>query len=408
MDRTILHCDCNGFYASVEMLFAPELRQVPMAVCGNPKNRHGIILAKNELAKSFGIQTAETVWQAMQKCPELTLVLPRRDAYSRYSRLVNEIYQEYTDRVEPFSIDESWLDVTGSRLLFGDGKTIADTLRERVKKELGLTISVGVSFNKFFAKMGSDYKKPDATTLITRENYKALLYPLPVSDMIFVGKATEKLLKKFGIRTIGDFAGCSRRFVERQLGKSGLALLDYANGIDNTPVRLISDRPKAKSVGHSITFRRDLLGIEDVKTGVLALADEVAARLRKQGVKCQTLQVQIKSASLSVIQRQRPLPYPTNLTGDIYENAVQIITDSWNLHTPIRMLTVTGANLTEEDIAEQLSLDPAQNTFERTERRERLEQALDGVRSRYGQDSVRFGTLLEAELFSEEEDGPSK
>ena len=402
-ERTILHCDCNGFYASVELLFRPELRSVPMSVCGNPKNRHGIILAKNEPAKAFGIQTAETVWQARQKCPELVLVPPRRGEYARYSRLVNEIYQEYTDRVEPFSIDESWLDVTRSRLLFGDGKTIADALRNRIRSELGLTISVGVSFNKFFAKMGSDYKKPDATTVITRENYRQILYPLPVSELFFVGKATQAVLAKFGISTIGELAACDQRFLEKHLGKTGAALWRNANGLDTEPVRLTSDVREVKSVGHSVTFRRNLIGLEDIRVGTLALADEVASRLRRQGLKCQTVQVQIKSADLSVIQRQKAVGHPTNAAREIYQLALELIRASWNLSAPIRMLTITGVNLTDQDIGEQLSLEGG-NSFERRERRERLESALDQVRARYGKESVSFGALVDAELLQEDEE----
>ena len=403
MDRTILHCDCNGFYASVELLFRPDLREVPMAVCGNPKNRHGIILAKNELAKKYGIKTAETVWQAKQKCPDLHLVLPHHDEYSRCSRRINAIYQEYTDRVEPFSIDESWLDVTHSRLLFGDGKTIADTLRRRIREELGLTISVGVSFNKFFAKMGSDYKKPDATTVMSRGNYRELLYPLPISEMIFVGKATQGILDKFGIHTIGELAECDLKFMERQMGKTGVMLWNYANGIDESVVRLASEEREVKSVGHGITFRRNLMGLDDIRIGTLELADEVAARLRRYDLKCQTVQVQIKSVDLSVIQRQRGVGHPTNIAREIYDLAIAIIRDSWNMSSPIRMLTVTGTNLTNQDFGEQLSLIASPDSETDREKKEKLEVALDKVRDRYGHDSLSYGSLVGAELLQEDE-----
>ncbi len=205
-DRVILHCDCNGFYASVECALNPAYRSVPMAVCGDPESRHGVILAKNELAKAFGVQTAETIWQARRKCPELVLAPAHHKEYREFSEAVNAIYCQYTDLVEPFSIDESWLDVTGSRTLFGSGVQIANELRRRVKKETDLTISVGVSFNKIFAKLGSDYKKPDATTLITRENYRQILWPLPVGSMIYVGKVAAEKLSRAGIDTIGQLA----------------------------------------------------------------------------------------------------------------------------------------------------------------------------------------------------------
>ena len=206
MDRTILHCDCNGFYASCECAKNPQLKNVPMAVGGSVEARHGIILAKNELAKKYNVKTAETIWQAKKKCPDLVIVSPHYELYEEYSKRVNDIYKEYTDLVEPFGIDESWLDVTGSRALFGDGEKIANILRERIKAELGITISVGVSFNKVFAKLGSDYKKPDATTIITRENFKEIIYPLPVTDLLFAGKKTAVQLEKLKIKTIGDLA----------------------------------------------------------------------------------------------------------------------------------------------------------------------------------------------------------
>ena len=278
MDRAILHCDCNGFYASVECIQQPKLWHVPMAVCGDPESRHGIILAKNELAKGFGVVTAETVWSAKQKCPELVLVAPHHDLYHEYSKRINKIYGQYTDQVEAFSVDESWLDVTGSRRLFGTGRQIADELRERVHRELGLTISVGVSFNKIFAKMGSDYKKPNATTEITRENYRQILFPLPVSDMIFVGKSTAAALEKIGIETIGDLAGADMRMLEKLLGKAGPVLWEYANGLEDSPVQVQGAGEAVKSVSNSITFRRNLVGLEDISQGLLLLADSVAGR----------------------------------------------------------------------------------------------------------------------------------
>ena len=237
MERVILHCDLNSFYASVELLDCPELKEVPVAVCGDPESRHGIILAKNEAAKAFGVKTAETVWQARKKCQDLILLPSHHEKYHRYSRLVNDIYERYTDLVEPFSIDESWLDVTGSLHLFHtDGKGLADQLRQEIRKELDLTISVGVSFNKIFAKMGSDYQKPDATTVITRENFRTLLWPLPVDSLIFVGASAARTLGEYGIRTIGDLARFDRSALSTILGRQGAALHDYANGVEHTSV----------------------------------------------------------------------------------------------------------------------------------------------------------------------------
>ena len=285
MDRVILHCDMNGFFASVELLDYPQLRDKPMAVCGNPDNRHGIILAKNEIAKQYGVVTAETLWQAKKKCPDLQTVPPHHSKYRHYSRLINDIYLRYTDMVEPFSVDESWLDVTGSLKLFGTGRQIADEIRETVKKELGLTLSAGVSFNKIFAKMGSDYKKPDATTVITRENFRSLLWPMEIDSLFFVGKVTARKLRDFGIRTIGDLAASDRNAMISILGKQGGVIHDYANGLDTTPVLRFDQREKIKSVGNGTTFSRNLQSRDDIKTAVTGLSDTVASRLRKYKMK---------------------------------------------------------------------------------------------------------------------------
>ncbi len=379
----------NAFFASVELLSHPELANAPMAVCGNPENRHGIILAKNELAKKAGVVTAQTLWQARKKCPDLQVVPPHHDKYKHYSRLINEIYGRFTDMVEPFSIDESWLDVTASRKLFGNGKQIADTIRETVREELGLTLSAGVSFNKIFAKMGSDYKKPDATTVISRENYKEILWPLPVSEMFFVGAATAEKLKKSGIMTIGQLAQTDRILLENMLGKHGGQLYDYANGLDDSPVSHQWEKQKIKSVGNGITFKRDLSGMEDIKGAVMHLADTVAARLRHYEMKACGIKVDIKDTKLQTISRQKQLISPTNLAYEISDAAFEIIVSSWNIKNPVRMLTITGINLCDEDTGEQISLFAA-DTASR-EKAEKLERAMDSIRARYGKSSITFG-----------------
>lgn len=393
MDRCILHCDCNSFYASVECVYRPELWKVPMAVCGDPSARHGIVLAKNEAAKAFGVVTAETVWQAKRKCPELVLVPPNFERYHEYYQRINAMYCEYTDRVEPFSIDESWLDVTGSRRLFGDGKTIADTLRQRVKDELGITISVGVSFNKTFAKLGSDYKKPNATTVLSRETYRELLYPLPVSRFLFVGRSAEQTLQKMGIRTIGDLAAADRGCLMAALGKAGGQLYDYANGNDPSPVRLFTDRAEAKSVGNGMTFRHDLTEEEELLQGLLYLAEPVAAKLRAAGQLCHTVQITIKYPSLKTVSRQRVLSRPTALFSEFYEEASALLRDCWTAGTPVRSLTVTACRLEREGEGEQLCLfDTAQDRDR--ERLEALDSVVDGLRSRYGDASVKRCSVL--------------
>ncbi len=395
-NRVILHCDMNGFFASVELLDYPELRDKPMAVCGDPEGRHGIILAKNEIAKQYGIVTAETLWQARKKCPDLQTVPPHHKKYQHYSRLINEIYLQYTDMVEPFSVDESWLDVTASQKLFGNGKQIADKIRHQVKKELGLTLSAGVSFNKIFAKMGSDYKKPDATTVITQENYKNILWPLDIRDLFFVGKATADKLQGIGIHTIGQLAESDRHTVTALLGKQGSIIHDYANGLDQTPVSRFDEREDVKSIGNGSTFRRNLEGIQDIHTAVIALSDTVAVRLRQKKKKAFGVKVDIKDPSLKVISRQQQLDNPTNLAENIADTAVSIIEKSWNLRHPIRMLTVTAINLCPEDQAQQLSFFSSENF--QNETGEKMERTMDDIRKKFGRNAITFGRIIKNDI----------
>ena len=315
MDRVIFHCDLNSFYASVELLDHPELRHLPVAVCGDPASRHGIILAKNEPAKAFGIKTAETIWQARKKCPRLVLLPAHHDKYREFSRQVNQLYQEYTDLVEPFGIDESWLDVTGSLHLFGgDPLALAHQLRRRVRGELGLTISVGVSFNKVFAKLGSDYKKPDAVTLISPDNFRALVWPLPVTDLLYVGRAAADTLKRFGVRTIGDLARFDREALFSLLGRHGRQLHAYANGLDRSPVSSACQENAPKSIGNGLTFPRSLSGREEICSGIAMLSDRVAVRLRRAGMKAAGVSLAIRDPDFRDISRQRRLE-PPHLPG---------------------------------------------------------------------------------------------
>lgn len=396
MDRVILHCDMNGFFASVELLDYPHLKDKPMAVCGNPDNRHGIILAKNELAKAYGVVTAETLWQAKKKCPDLQVVPPHHSKYKHYSRLINEIYLRYTDMVEPFSVDESWLDVTGSQKLFGSGKQIADEIRGTVKKELGLTLSAGVSFNKIFAKMGSDYKKPDATTVISRDNYKEILWPLDIRAMFFVGKVTADKLHDFGIKTIGELAKSDKNSLIGLLGKQGGVIHDYANGLDMTPVLRFDQQEKIKSVGNGTTFRRNLKGEEDIRTGVTALSDTVASRLRKHKMKAFGVKVDIKDPDFKVISRQVQLDNPTNLTEVIADTAMELIRKHWRMRDPIRLITVTAINLCDENQAQQLSLFAEENI--NTDKEERAERAMDDIREKFGNSAISFGSVIKNDI----------
>lgn len=394
MDRTILHCDANGFFASVECLYRPELIDVPMAVSGSVEDRHGIILAKNELAKRFGIRTTETVGQAKRKCPGLVLVPPHHERYRKYSKIINNIYERFTDMVEPFGIDESWLDVTGSLHLFGSGRDIADSIRETVKSEVGLTVSVGVSFNKTFAKLGSDLKKPDATTVISRENYREIVYPLPISMLLFAGASATKALKDLGITTIGQLASYDRNIITQKLGRMGAMLHDFANGVDESPVSFAGEQREAKSIGNGMTFRRDLAGIEDITSGVLALSDTVASRLRKHGLKCCAVQVMIRDPRFKTISRQKKLAKPTHLAKDISTAALEIIKASWDLSAPIRMLTITGLNLSAGGSG-QLSFFGEEDEGGK---QERLERAIDGIRDKYGTGVISVGTNINSDI----------
>lgn len=382
MKRAILHCDCNSFYASVECVLNPELRDVPMAVAGNEELRHGIILAKNELAKKFNIQTAETIWQAKKKCPQLVLVKPHHKLYEEYSKRVMDIYKRYTDYVEPFGIDEAWLDVTGSRRLFGDEITIANELRRTVKTETGLTISVGVSFCKVFAKLGSDYKKPDATTVFSEDNWQQFVYPLSVRELLYVGKKTGDVLEKMGIFTIGQLAKIDESLLKKHLGKMGTMISCYAKGLDAEPVKSIYDEETVKSVGNSITFKHDLNDMEEIKSGIFTLSDSVAKRLREKKMKCTTVQIGIKDDKFKSIVRQKGLSKPTCISRDIRSTAMELVEKNWNAKTPIRMLSVTGTGLVDEnETYEQFSL--LDDDFN-SEKIELLERTVDTLKSRFG------------------------
>ena len=390
MERTILHCDCNGFYASVECVLHPELRTVPMAVCGDPESRRGIILAKNELAKGYGIKTAETIWQAKRKCPQLVLAPAHHDQYALFSKRINGIYQRYTDLVEPFSIDESWLDVTGSRELFGGGKKIADELRKAVREETGVTISVGVSFNKVFAKLGSDYKKPDAVTVFGREQMESVIWKLPAQALLFVGPHTEKTLEKFGIHTIGDIARMELPAMRRMLGKTGEALWTYANGLDHSPVAAAGAGEPPKTIGNSTTLPHDVTSEEEVRRVLLELAESVASRLRRQGMKAGEVQLTVKNGEFQEYQRQCRLEPAVCDARSLYKAALALYRRE-DRRWAVRLLGLRAGKLVEAGAA-QMSF--FANTRD-LEREERLETAVDALRERFGGGSVRRGTVLE-------------
>lgn len=389
MERTILHVDMNNFYASVECLDNPALRGKPVAVCGDPAARHGIVLAKSYEAKAYGVTTGQPIWQAKQRCPDLLVVPPHYDRYLTLSAAARELYISYTDRVEPFGLDECWLDVTGSQQLFGPGPVIADDIRGRVRRELGLTVSVGVSFNKVFAKLGSDLKKPDATTVITQDNYRDLAWRQPVSDLLYVGPATTAKLAKYGIKTIGDLARMDVRGLHSLLGKVGVMLWQFANGQDSSGVATYTALPLIKTVGNSTTAPRDLVTDEDVKITLYALCDSVAARLREQNAMCSTVQIGIRDTSLLWYERQTKLTYPAQNSKDIFNAAFSLFAQN-RPRNPVRSLSVRACGLSPTGPV-QLSLLPDE---QRSQRLTDLERTMDKIREKYGRNAVRRAVSL--------------
>lgn len=398
MERVIYHIDCNAFYATCECMEHPEWNDVPMAVAGNPEDRCGIILAKNERAKAYGVKTAETIYQARRKCPDLLLVPPHHDRYMEISRSVKDLFAQYTDQVESFGADEAWLDVTGSLHYFKSTPAqLANVIRERVKKEIGVTVSVGVSYNKVFAKLASDLKKPDATTLISRDNYRRRVWPLPADTLLFVGHHAADHLRRYGIRTIGDIALSSPAFLEKTMGKGGEGLWACANGLENSPVRRIGEHDPAKSIGNGMTFRRDLVGWEELKAGLIALSDEVAARLRQDGLRCKTVQVTVRNPQMKVITRQCPLGTPTRLQKELVDACMCLLRTHWREQLPVRALTVTAQHLIlEENTQEQLFW--GNNSAMQRQRLENMEKAMQRLRGKYGRGCIAMGYVNHPEL----------
>lgn len=386
MERIILHSDLNNFYASAECVRYPHLSGKPVAVCGDPNLRHGIVLAKNEAAKKYGVKTGDVIWEAMQKCASLEIVPADFSLYKEYSRRVRNIYLRYTDLVESFGIDECWLDVTASVGVLGGGKVIADSIRDSIKRELSITASVGVSWNKIFAKLASDLKKPDATTVISRENYKKLVFPLPVENLLYVGRATKAKLKKLGIYTIGDIAGCDLTFLKNRLDKWGEHLWIYANGLDNSAVSHIKQHVPAKSVSNSTTTSKDLYTPEEVIMVITVLAESVASRLKEQQAKGQVISVSFQNSDMQTFRKQSKIAQPTNLSRDIIDTAVYLFNNFYNLDKPVRNVSVCVSDLCGADTPLQMDF---LGKFCDSVKHEKLEYAVDGIRRRFGNFSIR-------------------
>ena len=381
----------NCFYASVEMMLDPSLRGKAVAVCGSTENRHGIVLAKSELAKKAGVKTGMVNWEARQRCPDLIMVKPQYEQYLKYSELARNIYQRYTDQVEPYGMDECWLDVGGSRSVCGSGMEIAESIRQTVKEELGLTVSIGVSFNKMFAKLGSDMKKPDAITEIRKAEFKEKIWPLPASDLLFVGRATTAKLEQYGITTIGCIANADPQFLKRLLGVNGLGLWRSATGVDDTPVMHKDFVSPIKSVGHGITCTADLENEDEVWKVMLELSQDIGHRLRIHKLKASGVQISIRSNDLGFRQYQAPLTLATQSPSVIAHKAIQIFRDNYHWIMPVRAVTVRAINLHPKNEPEQIDLFTDMRQLERLDR---LDDCIEDIRRRFGKRAVFQACLL--------------
>ena len=391
MERVILHSDLNNFYASDECRENPALRNRVVIICGDAKQRRGVVVAKNELAKKMGIKTGDTVWQAERKCPDIVAIKPNLEKYREVSKKVREIYYRFTDKVEPFGLDEAWLDVTGSQRLFGNGEQIANRIRKTIKDELGLTVSVGVSFNKVFAKLGSDMKKPDAVTCITRENFKEKVWPLPVGEILYAGRATQKRLIAYGIKTIGELAAAEPEFLERILGKSGLMLSSYARGEDASIVAGYGEREPVKSIGNSVTLPHDVSDSEEIRSVLLLLAESVSERLRAQGLLCKTVCIGVRDKSLCWHERQRGIADGEKLSANIAAIAFELFRQTGFEGYPVHSIGLRVSGLFEDrgeiqiNLFEDMSEKIKKNTIENT---------VDEIREKYGHDAIARAKLL--------------
>ena len=391
----ILHCDLNNFYASVEQVLNPELVGKFIAVSGNPATRSGIILAKNTLAKNCGVKTGEAIWQAKQKCPQLICVPPHFDAYAHYSKRVRQIYEQYTDKVEGFGLDECWLDVTHSKI-FGTPLEIAEKLRNEVREKTGLTISVGVSFTKTFAKLGSDMKKPDATTVITQDNFREVVWPLDVGEMLYVGPRIKKKLNGIGIFTLGDLANANTQVLTRIFGVVGERMKNCALGLDNDQVAGCADERDVKSVSHGTTTLRDMVTYKDAEVVISILSDMVATRLRRYGYVGNVVYLDIRFNNLTHESKQQSV-HPTFVSGEISQTAVKLLHSIWkgSADTPLRSLTVGVGGLMPSSSGVQTSLFDGHD-----EKQQQLEFYVDQIRHKYGFEVITKASTLNSDLVS--------
>lgn len=389
MERTILHCDLDNFFASVSLLFNPDLKGKPVAVAGSIEERHGIILAKNTLAKKMGVKTAEPIWKAKQKCPNLHILPPLYEEYNRFSILAREIYLRYTDMVEPFGMDECWLDVTGSRLLFGDGRTIAEKIREDVRKELGITLSVGVSFNKIFAKLGSDMNKPDGITEITKENFKEKVYPLCSGALLYVGPKTAEKLYSRGVFTVGSITECSDLMIEKMLGKNGLLIKKAALGEDDSAVNYWEKNVKPKSIGRSMTYSKDFTDKEAVRREFLSYAEEICEKMRSLDLYATGVQISVRDTLLKTREYTSPIENGTNTSLTLAKAAFDLFCQNPTL--PCRSVGLRAIRLKEGSCALQTDIF---SFCDREEKERKIEEEMTFLCSKYGKEALMRASLL--------------
>lgn len=398
MKRTILHVDANSFYASVECLYRPEVRDKPVAVGGNPAARHGIILTANRIARCSGVKTGMAIWQAKQVCPDLVVVPANFSRYLHFSKMMRAIYQEYSDRVEPFGLDEAWVDVSSPYMTIEEGERIAHEIRSRIKQELGITVSVGVSDNKVFAKLGSDMKKPDAVTVIPPDGFREKIWQLPASDLLYVGRQTMKKLRPLNILTIGDLANAPSELLRLKLGKNGLLLKAFANGLDTSPVMPTNAETVIKSVGNSTTTPRDMLTLEDARCVFYLLSESVGRRLRENGLRSRCISISVRTTDLVWHSCQRAISIPTNITAEIAQTACELFAQRYRGFLPLRSVGVSCGMLVPDTLPIQLDM---LGDNERRRRQEKVDAAVDVIRRRFGHQSILRGNVLAEPVFAQ-------
>lgn len=390
MERTILHSDINSCYASIERLFDPSLNEKPFAVCGDKELRHGIVLSKDDKAKAAGVKTGMAIWQAKQLCPELEIVSPHFDRYEKYTAMVRKIYADYTDLCEPFGMDECWLDITGC-IACPDPVETANEIRQRVKEEIGITVSIGVSWNKIFAKLGSDYKKPDAVTVIDKAHFRDMVWTLPASDLLMVGRSTSKTLHRMGIDTIGQIANTSPEILKSALGKSGLMLYAYANGMDLSPVRRIGELPPPKSIGNSTTPSRDIISPDDAHDIMLLLSESVASRLRHEKLMCRTVELSVRDAELNCRSHRMQLRYATDITTELTDYGMELLLRCHDFSVPLRSMGLRGLELVNADEPEQVDIFL---NYVNIDKQRKIDAAVDKIRGKYGNGLIQRASIF--------------